>query len=198
MTTSGESLQQAHRGRPRDAEVETRIADAVVALLTEVGYSGITIDQVAKRSGVGRPTIYRRYENRGALVDAVVTQLIDQAQQPDESGSPRERVVSHLVNTIHLLTQTPVGPIYRSMLSEVARDTELALRVNTFGRGRRRKLMQAVDAAIAAGELHFTGEVEVAVDGIVGAIYFRYLMTNRPLNRRYAEQLLAAFTVPPG
>jgi len=182
------------RGRPRDEGVEARIVDAVITLLSEVGYGGITIDQVARRSGVGRPTIYRRYANCAALVEGVVSQLINEAEQPQQSASALEQVVNHLDNTIHLLTQTPVGPIYRSMLSEVARDADLALQVNAFGRGRRRKLMRAVDAAIAAGDLHFSGDVETAMDGVVGAIYFRYLMTNRPLHRRYAEQLLQAFT----
>ncbi|BDD81803.1 TetR family transcriptional regulator [Tsukamurella pulmonis] len=61
-------MPSASPGRPRSAAVERAIVDAVLVELQTVGYHGLTIETVARRAGVGRPTIYRRWPDRDALV----------------------------------------------------------------------------------------------------------------------------------
>ena len=56
------------RGRPRNPDVEDRVFDAVMALYSQVGWSGFTIDAIAKQSGIGKAAIYRRWSSRGALL----------------------------------------------------------------------------------------------------------------------------------
>jgi AcrR family transcriptional regulator len=60
-------------GRPRAPELDGRILEACFELLGEVGYDRLHVRDVAKRSGVGTDTIYRRWPNKGALVAAAVT-----------------------------------------------------------------------------------------------------------------------------
>ncbi len=62
----------AARGRPRDAGRDVAILEATLALLIEVGYEQLSIDAVAARAGVGKPTVYRRYAGKAALVAAAV------------------------------------------------------------------------------------------------------------------------------
>ena len=66
----------AHRrpGRPRDPGYDKVILDATLEILNDKGYAGLTIDGVAARTGVGRPTIYRRWRSKPALVIAALTQ----------------------------------------------------------------------------------------------------------------------------
>lgn len=59
-------------GRPRDPSVDARILAAVRELLLEGGFEELTITAVAKRAGVGRPTVYRRYDSREALAMGVL------------------------------------------------------------------------------------------------------------------------------
>jgi AcrR family transcriptional regulator len=56
------------RGRPRIAELDERILAATRALLAEHGYLGLSMEAVAKRAGVGKQTLYRRWPRRPLLV----------------------------------------------------------------------------------------------------------------------------------
>ena len=60
------------RGRPRDAGRDVAILEVTLQVLTEVGYDQLTIEAVAARAGVGKPTIYRRHPGKAALVAAAV------------------------------------------------------------------------------------------------------------------------------
>jgi AcrR family transcriptional regulator len=57
--------------RPRDPRIEERILDATEELITEHGYAELTMDAIAERAGVGKPTVYRRFRNRDEVVMAV-------------------------------------------------------------------------------------------------------------------------------
>lgn len=48
-------------GRPRDESLTARIIDATLAALAEHGYAGTTVEGVARRAGVSRPTVYKRW-----------------------------------------------------------------------------------------------------------------------------------------
>ena len=180
------------RGRPRDPDVEARIAEAVSGLLASEGYAATTIEKVARRSGIGRPTIYRRYTDRHAMVVSVVEQLIERhGPPPDHLEDPEANVLNHLNSTVALLVGSPIGPIFRAVLSELPNHPELAALVGQLGQSRRRRLQAAVRHAVAAQVLRPGSELEPAIDALVGAIYFRFLMTGRPLDERYVRALLA-------
>jgi AcrR family transcriptional regulator len=55
---------------PTDATGE-RILDAAVQISAEVGFRNLTMDAVAERAGVGRMTVYRKFQGRAALIDAM-------------------------------------------------------------------------------------------------------------------------------
>ncbi len=186
----------AEPGRPRDASVDRRIDAAVIALLEGSGLAAVTIERVAEHADLSRPTIYRRYADRSSMVREVVARVVDQVLElPPPSDDAFADVLELLVNTIAMLTKTPIGPIYRAALADMSRDPELAALVNGVGRDRRRRLVQAVQRAVDAGVLRADLEVDTAIDAIIGAIYFRYLMTARSLDRRYARKLLQAVAV---
>ena len=180
------------KGRPRDESVEEKISAAVVELLEARGYSGTTIEQVALTTELSRPTIYRRHPNKTHMIHSVIGDLLDQSLNAlIEDADPLKNVRNHLINTIELLTNSPVGPIYRAVISEIPRDAELAKLVGDIGTTRRQRLNKAVRAAEKAKQLSFPGETEIALDGIVGAIYFRYLTAPHLLSAHYADELLA-------
>ncbi|GAA1678665.1 TetR/AcrR family transcriptional regulator [Fodinicola feengrottensis] len=55
-------------GRPRDPDNDTAILQAALELLIERGADGASIEQVAKRAGVARLTVYRRFANKEELL----------------------------------------------------------------------------------------------------------------------------------
>jgi AcrR family transcriptional regulator len=59
-------------GRPRDPDVDRRVADAAIAVYGEVGWAGFSVEAVARRAGVGKASIYLRWPSKEALlVDAI-------------------------------------------------------------------------------------------------------------------------------
>jgi AcrR family transcriptional regulator len=51
-------------GRPRDPSAHGRLLDATRTLLRDVGYQQLTMEAVALRAGVGKPTLYRRWHSK--------------------------------------------------------------------------------------------------------------------------------------
>ena len=71
------------RGRPRSEEAHRANLAAGVGLLAEHGLGGLTIEAVAARAGVGKTTIYRRWETKNDLVLAAMEQLRPPGPPPD-------------------------------------------------------------------------------------------------------------------
>lgn len=60
------------RGRPRNPAAEQRILDAALEEYGERGWAGFTMDAVARRAGVGKSTVYLRWQDKDSLlIDAV-------------------------------------------------------------------------------------------------------------------------------
>jgi AcrR family transcriptional regulator len=59
-------------GRPRDPDIEARAFAAAREVYQERGWSGFAMEQVTRRSGLGKGSLYLRWPDRAALlVDAV-------------------------------------------------------------------------------------------------------------------------------
>lgn len=58
----------ASRGRPRDPLLEARVFDSAMALYAEAGWTGFNFDAIARRAGVGKASLYRRWASRGELL----------------------------------------------------------------------------------------------------------------------------------
>lgn len=86
-------------GRKRDRTADTRIIEAAIETLAEVGFEGMTMDMVAARAKAGKATLYRRWPSKGELVrDAVIWMSrgsVDVEHLPD-TGSVREDLLSLL------------------------------------------------------------------------------------------------------
>ncbi len=61
-------MQSSGRGRRRDPVRHRAVLDATVAVLVEYGYDGLTLTEVARRAGVGRPLLYQWWGSKPALV----------------------------------------------------------------------------------------------------------------------------------
>ena len=67
-------------GRSLDRRVvasRQRVLAAALDLMTETGLGGLTIDDVSRRSGVAKTTIYRHWPNRTALIIDACLQMND-------------------------------------------------------------------------------------------------------------------------
>src|SRR5690348_5873402 len=63
----------AGAGRPRDPQVDRRIAEAALGLFGDAGWAGFAMESVARRAGVGKASVYLRWSSKEALLTDAVT-----------------------------------------------------------------------------------------------------------------------------
>jgi AcrR family transcriptional regulator len=76
------------RGRPRRAEAAPAILAATLNMVSTHGVAATTIEGIAAEAGVGKTTIYRRWESKTELILAAVSQMTPQGDPPDTGSFP--------------------------------------------------------------------------------------------------------------
>jgi AcrR family transcriptional regulator len=160
---SGRTLEMAAerpRGRPRSAQAERAIIDAVLEEAIESGIDGLSIEQVAIRAGVAKATIYRRWPNKEALVlDALGT--VDEPVPTLPGTSVRDDLVVLVDGIRRRGKQNLAGRLYPCMMSAGERHPEIAAKYKKLVVERRRELIrQTLRRGVATGELRDDLDVE--------------------------------------
>ncbi|MFE0698719.1 TetR/AcrR family transcriptional regulator [Streptomyces sp. NPDC058872] len=183
-------------GRPRSDEASARILRAAVELLAEGGAAGVSVDAVAVRAGVSRPTVYRRWKGRTELIAAAVRHSFALANpEAPHTADVRADLVTVLSNTVRLLTGTELGRVIAGLVSERPRSPELAAALHEVERERRTILRQVLRRAEEQGRLHLP-DVELAVDLLLGPVYLRLLVTGDPVSEGLVRELVEVVVLP--
>jgi AcrR family transcriptional regulator len=177
MSTGHDQLPVARPGLMRTARgerAEQALAKAVLDLLDEEGFSRITVDKIAARAKVGKPTIYRRWDNKEQLISHVLGQIVPpDLTQPDAELRPA--LVAILTNLERRFTDTRFGRIYRRLVGEADNYPEVtALYHEQFVRPRRRAVAELLRHHVRTGELRADLDCDTAADilfgGMLGAL----------------------------
>jgi AcrR family transcriptional regulator len=182
------------------ARSEDVILQATLDLVAEHGVSGVTVDAVAARAGVGKATIYRHWGSRARLVHAAISCMKDPLDEPD-SGSLRGDLTSLVEQIVRYLNQEHTARVLPSLIDAAVRDAELAeLRLETI-RGRRAAFARAIERAIERGELPDGVDVQLMIDLVVAPFFYRRLMALTHVRASDVEPVvdavLRAFTAVP-
>jgi len=174
-------------GRPRDPQTDRAILRATVELLAEVGYLDVSVAEVARRAGVSKPTVYRRWARKSQLVvEALVTQMLPDTETP--SSSAAEELLALTEQLISILTSTPLGRVLPGLVAEMAADPELARSYRDLVIGpNRSRWRAAVERGIARGELASDTDVDLVLNALAGPLYFSLLITGDPIDVNYAR-----------
>lgn len=161
---------------------------AALAELAEVGYSALTIDNVARRAGVHKTTIYRRWQDRDRLLlDAVIEQVAVDVPIPDTDTIETD-LREHARSLIQWLTSPAGQAVVAAAFSDLARTPQLAGLKRRFFEDRFRRIEPVVTRAIARGELPPGTEATQFVKAVIAPIYLRLLITAEPLDEAVADQ----------
>jgi AcrR family transcriptional regulator len=94
-------------GRPRSVQSHQAILQATLELLAEVGFERMSIDAIATRAGVGKTTIYRRYESKEELVADAIESLREEVVIPDKGNFWSD--IDALIENAAQITLSPLG-----------------------------------------------------------------------------------------
>jgi AcrR family transcriptional regulator len=179
-------------GRPREERPRQAAIDATLDLIAERGVRGLTTDAVARRAGISKATMYRRWPSKEALVIDAVASLVSEIRIPD-TGSLREDIRALLRDAVKLYSDDRPARLFPDLVAEMARSKGVADALRSgFLAQRRQALTTVLDRARARGELRDGVDTELALDLLGGVVYYRFLVTGGPLNRRLADDLTDA------
>ena len=182
-------------GRPYDLASTSAILRATLAVLAERGYHATTLDEIAARAGSSKPTIYRRWAGKPQVIAEAIRHALASANpEIPHTGDPRADVRSVLHNVIAALTDTPLGSAVRSLLDVAATEPELASCLADVERDRRAVLRAVLKRARPSTAAH---DLELEIDLLLGAIYFRFLVRRTPIPRQLADALVARLIPEP-
>lgn len=183
------------RGRPRDPRTDEAILRAALELFTEHGHAGTSIEQVARRAGVGKLTVYRRWENKDELIAAAVESARGEIPSPgadDLAGMSYAQISRVIADALPVSARTLADPGYRAMLAQVFGSSVthpglMAAFWHNHILPRRRTAHLALSRAVEEGVLPPETDIEAVIDMTVGAVVYRLLRPEPP----DADQLLA-------
>ena len=161
----------APRGRPRRAELDDAILDACFAVLSAVGYARMSIDAVARRAGVTRPTVYRRWPGKEELTIAALSRAQAGIVDLPDTGDVRHDLTAQLRSLRQTLTRPHGMAVIGSMLAEEHTAPALLAGFRTQVVAQRRAPIHRILARLGRGE----EATEAAVDLLVGACYAAYV-----------------------
>lgn len=178
---------QAVVGRPREVRVDGAILAATLELVAEVGIHDFRMDDVAERAGVGKAAIYRRYRSKDELVTATVAALVSEITVPD-TGSTREDLLALMRGAVEVYGDPIKAGVMPSLVGAMPQRPELARAVRDVFLSQRRAALRAVlDRGVARGDLRADLDVELALDVLGGALFYRLLVTGGPIDGDLAE-----------
>ena len=154
-------------GRPRSARAHRAILDSAIELLLEDGFTGMSMEGVAARAGVGKATIYRRWSSKTEL------------ELPD-TGSVRADLLDLGRQALASLGDPEYANLLARMRGEAAKHPELREAYQHKLVAPRREVVAAViRRGIERGELRDDLDLELLVDMVVGPVIYRSLIGGR-------------------
>ncbi|HPG29060.1 MAG: TetR/AcrR family transcriptional regulator [Spirochaetaceae bacterium] len=158
----------ASTGRPRSEEAHQAILDATLELLIEVGFSGLTVEGVAQRAGVGKATIYRRWPSKLPLIVEAFGEL--PGFEEVDSGSLEVDLKETLKRYLEAFNATSLGAVFPSLAGERAHNPELSKLLEPVARSRREPFVRIFERARERGEIADDVDIGLAADLVVGPI----------------------------
>lgn len=155
------------RGRPRDPALDAQILDASCGLLLEQGIHGFTLLEVARRAGVPKSTVYRRWPSRRDMLAAALAALLEKTEEPPNTGSLRGDLLESVKIQIDVLNGESRALLRLGL--DVNDDDELAAVVWAALDRRRKNYHPVLQRAIARGELRPDIDFDAVLDLVFGA-----------------------------
>jgi AcrR family transcriptional regulator len=166
-------------GRPRDPVIDQAILRAALELFIEHGTGGASIEKIAKRAGVAKTTIYRRWASREALLahaieaarnaTGLTIELIDR--------TPPKDFVKLLAGASEVLALPEIRKMMTRLIGSIP-DSPRLIEVyrETYLMPRRLAFIRALERVRAAGLLSQHADLETLADMLIGAVIYRLLL----------------------
>lgn len=182
-------------GRPRSAAADAAILEATREALVDLGWSKLTLGDVATRAGVAKTTLYRRWAGKSELVVDAVAELFDELELPDR-GSLAADIEGVVLQFAALLGRPETKTALMAVVAESTTDEPLRERIRASIVDRQKRLvLEGRARAQARGELPPEPDAVTAgrtadliFDVTAGAVVHRALVSAEPVDAEWAHR----------
>lgn len=168
------------RGLSGAAVQRTSVTDALVRTFFEEwadnGYAAISLERVAKRAGVGKAALYRRWSSKLEMASDLLTRVGLRITATDDMGSLEADIEAILFAIRRVLRHRIIRRILADLHAEIGREPELADAIRPMQKARRERAHALVERAIARGELHKCVDREMIADLLAAPLYWRLVV----------------------
>jgi AcrR family transcriptional regulator len=188
----------AARGRPRNADVDRTVIETVLRLVTEgATFNALSMEGVARASGVSKATVYRRWPSKDALLFDALAAV--EVPLPEPAGtSLREDLLTALQSIRQHSLAKRESALVRNMQSQIQSSPELWQRYyQTVILNRRRIVASILQRGIDQGEVRadLSADLDLLVDAVVGPLLTRSIQRpDVPIEDDLAERLVDLLT----
>ncbi|WP_147821020.1 TetR/AcrR family transcriptional regulator [Salidesulfovibrio onnuriiensis] len=176
-------------GRPRSEQAREAILNATQALLKESQGAGLTIEAIARRAKVGKPTIYRWWPT---LADVVLEALLCQADAnitipPFES---LQKTLRHILRLSVKAIADGAGVHLRFLMAQAQQDEAFRERFRKNFTAKRRAVLKSIFMkAVEHGNIGPDQDLDMLTDVVFGVMWYRLLTGHAPMDETFADKV---------
>ena len=175
----------------RVARSKDAVLTVTYALLAENGLGGISVDEISRRSGVSKMTIYRHWPSREALLLDACSRLSGAFAAPD-TGSFKGDLHALARHLAHELTQARWPNILPSIIDAAERDKALAQLHERLHLKLMRPFVEVMERARLRGELRPGVKAGELVEALVAPFFYRRWFSREPISKQFGDRVAAA------
>lgn len=177
-------------GRPRDVAISTRVDAAARAVIAEGGYAAVSVEAVARRAGVARTTVYRRYPSRLSLAFASLAHPPKLGPPPD-TGSIAGDFAAVIEQVVTALTRPGASEAVAAIIADVDSGADGRHIRAAFIAAERGWMEAVLGRARDRGELMRPIVTDDVVDLLAGPVLYRFLVRGDARDLEYPGRLAA-------
>jgi AcrR family transcriptional regulator len=166
-----------------------KVLDVTAELLLERGFAGASVDEITRRSGVAKTTIYRHWPTRGDLLRDACSSIGTPLEVPD-TGSFEGDVTALVTSLAHLLRSEKWTSVLPSVIDAAERDPDIAAVYSRLQEGYSAPLQSIIQRAMQKGELPKTTDADMLVAALTGPLFYRRWFSREPLTTAFAKQIV--------
>jgi AcrR family transcriptional regulator len=166
-----------------------KVLGVTAELLFERGFGGASVDEISRRSGVAKTTIYRHWPTRADLLrDACST--ISTPQDVPETGGFETDVTALMTNLARLLRSAKWTSVLPSVIDAAERSPDIADMYKTLQQSYSAPLKTVIQRAMQNGELPKGTDISMLVAALTGPLFYRRWFSREPLTDAFAKQII--------
>jgi AcrR family transcriptional regulator len=148
------------------------VLTATIELTGQVGYSALRVEDVARRAGVNRTTVYRRWPTKVHLITAALRTVCGVHNVPSRTGTLRAQLIDMAFDTVAVAT-SPAGQSVIRMISMERGESDIEDIRAMLYRERIAYSVRAFEDAYERGELDDLSTASIALEAMFALVYRR-------------------------